>query len=384
MRAIYTILILGILFLMSACSAKKLYVNGDYDAAIHRAVTKLRKKPSHMKSIVALEDAFAAAQNRDLGKIKFLKKDGAPENWDQIFDLYNVIDRRQDKVKSLAQIPSGIRFTDVKSEMASSKQKAASYFYARGEKLLSTGRREDARRAHDHFLKTKKFYQSFKNTDEKINEARFKGTSFVLLTMKNKSGMIIPAQFNQEILKISLTDLNDGWTVFHSTEKSDIPYHYHARFDIMGLAISPERLKESSFEETKEIEDGTRYVLDDNGNVMKDSLGNDIKVKNYKTITCKIIQVQQSKTARITGGLSIYNLGNKQLIKNAPITSDAIFEHASAKVVGDKRAMSKKSKNLVRSRPVPFPSDPDLIMMGSDRLKGMLKDILYQHRGLFY
>ncbi len=380
----YLVVFGGILtLLLSACGAKKYYQSGDYNTAIRLAVKKLRKKPDHMKSMMVLEDAFSAAQNKDLSQINFLKKEGAPENWDKIFIYYGAIKKRQDLVKTLPHVPTGIKMINVEEDMISAKKNAAEYDYAKGVKLLQGNNREDARRAYDHFLSVKKYYSNFKDTDAKLREAQQKGTSYVLFSMRNKSGMIVPAAFEKEILRLNVNDLNGRWVVFHTNEQTGVPYHYHAKFDIMQLVVSPEHLKETSYEDTKKVKDGFDYVLDDKGNVMKDSLGNDIKVERTKTIRCKVIQTAQSKTARISGGLTIYSLETKQLLKNDPVTSDAIFEHHSAKAIGNKDALSAKSRKIIRNRPLPFPTHQALLMTGTDRLKGILKDIIYRHRGLF-
>ena len=46
------------------------------------------------------------------------------------------------------------------------------------------------------------------------------------------------------------------------------------------INISPEQVKEKQFIKEKQIKDGTKTLLDANGNVVKDSLGNPIKVDN--------------------------------------------------------------------------------------------------------
>ena len=43
--------------------------------------------------------------------------------------------------------------------------------------------------------------------------------------------------------------------------------------------------KEKQFIKEKQIKDGVKTLLDSNGNVVKDSIGNPIKVDNFKTIS---------------------------------------------------------------------------------------------------
>ena len=77
----------------------------------------------------------------------------------------------------------------------------------------------------------------------------------------------------------------------------------------------PEEVKENNYSETKEIEDGFDYELDANGNVKKDTAGNDIKIIKYKTIRCNVKELHQFKTARISGTIDYLDNYNNKLLK---------------------------------------------------------------------
>ena len=269
---------------------------------------------------------------------------------------------------------------DVDADLVSSKQKAAEFYYANGQQLLANNNRRDARMAYDEFMKVKGFYQNFKDVDQLLDQSREKGTAYVLFKMENNTGMIMPSGFEQEILKISLARLNDTWTQFHTTEKEGNNYHYYLKFNMSGMAISPEQMKEVHYVESDTIQDGWDYVKDENGNVMKDSLGNDIKTKKFIKVSCNIVETQQFKTATVSGNLDFFNIETQQLIQTVPVRSDATFEHYSAKANGDLRALSAQTKQKIKSRPAPFPSDEQLIMMGTTELKESLKRIITQNK----
>lgn len=381
MKAIILYIISATL-LVSCVTAKKDLVKARYDAAIEKCVKKLRKKPGSFKHMDILEQAFNMAQAQDLNKIQLLKKEGTPENWDQIFSLYSMINKRQSLVKSSPSIPTGIKFTNVEDDMVKSKQNAAEYYYSHASLLLKNNSRFDARKAYEEFQKVKSYYANYKDTDQLLKTAKFQGTSFVQFKMENKSNMIIPAAFEQELLKMTLSQIDDEWLEFHTTARNDVDYNYLIHFRMMSLDISPEQMKETQYIDKMKIEDGWDYVLDSKGNVMKDSLGNDLKVKKYKEISATITEVRQFKTARIGGFLDFKNLESNQLMKSDPVTSDAVFEHFSAIAAGDLRALSAESKKKIQNKPVPFPSTPDLIMMGAANVKSMITNIIYNHKAL--
>ncbi len=368
------------LFVIS-CGAKKNYTNGNYDLAIQQMVKKLRKKPDHFKTLNLLEDAFNIAKVRDLDRINILKQEGTPENWDQIFNIYSKIKTRQNLVKTLTNIPSGISFTNVNEDLVQAKKNAAEYNYQKGIQLLNNNNRFDARKAADEFEAVKRYFNTYKDVDQKINEANSKGISYVLFNMTNETNLIMPKGFEDEILKVSLTDINEKWTRFHTNKQSNINYDYQINFRMMNILVSPEQMREKKYTDVDTIEDGWDYVLDKNGNVEKDTAGNDIKVKKYAEIKCDIIETQQLKTTQVNGSLEFYD-ANNQLLKNAPLVSETVFEHFSAKAIGNLNALKKESKKKIRNRPVPFPSNPEMIFRSSEQIKNMIKDIVYAQRNM--
>ncbi len=376
------VLYLLIVLFIASCSAKKDFVSGRYDLAIQKSVKKLRKKPSNMKHMDILQQAFTIAQQRDLDRIQYLKKEGAPENWDEVFVTYSKIDQRQRLVKTLSQIPMGIKLINVDDEMITAKKNAAEFLYANSERLLKNNNRTDARKAFYQLQKVKSYFTNYRDVDNLLTQAKHLGTTYVFFKMENVSRILIPQDFERELLKMSLTGLNREWTQYHTTALKDLNYDYQILYKITMIDVSPEMVKETQYTDKMSIEDGWEYVLDSRGNVMKDSLGNDIKVKKYKEITCNVIQTEQRKTARISGVLEFHDLNSRQLLKSDPVTADAIFENIGAVAVGDNRALSAASKEKIKNRPVPFPPTPDLIMMGSNTVKSMISDIINRHRGL--
>jgi len=126
------------------------------------------------------------------------------------------------------------------------------------------------------------------------------------------------------------------------------------------LQISPERIGETNYIESKKINDGFRYVLDEDGNVAKDSLGNDIKEKDYRTVRARVTEIQQSKSALIMGKITIQDPINAS-VKAIPFDSEVVFEHLSLTFSGDPRALSSESKELLENAVMPFPATNTLV-----------------------
>jgi hypothetical protein len=378
-----------IIFGISCVSPKKQMDRGNYDAAINSVVRKLKKNPKKDKNINILERSYTLANRQDNERLSFIKLEGSPDKWDEVFNIYTRLKRRQALVNSLPplKLSSGrhIRFEQINydEEIITSKRKAAEFYYTRGSNTLEKGGRMNARAAHDDFMNVKRFFNDYKDVDKKLSDAIFEGTSYVLFKMENASGVPLPPAFEDDLLKISLNDLNRKWLQYHTSQLKDHFYDYVVLVNIRRIEVSPEALKEVHFSESREIEDGSQYVFDDKGNVMKDSLGNDIKVPKFKVITCNLIETQQNKTARIGGTIDFINNENRQLLKSDPITSDFFFNHSTLLAVGDLNALKPETKKRVGGRPLPFPPDPEMIMQSGNILKGMTKNILLSNRRIF-
>ena len=385
-KAIWAFLFVSTVFL-SCQSSKSLLRSGQYDRAIDRSVHKLRKNSTNQKEIPVLEEAYNKAMDADSLRIIFLKKEGRPDNWDEIYSLYSGMKSRQDKVRPLPML----RITDKKfktlhvvdfhfrsydEELMQSKQKAADYFYAHAISLLEKGNRVDAQNAFSDLEKVKEFYPDYKDVNDQMKKAREMGTSHVLLKVKNETRVVIPKDLEQDLLKISPGGLNEKWVRFYSSETKDINYDFFVLIRLKFIDVTPESVKESRFSETREVQDGWQYVKDSRGNVMKDTLGNDIKVPRMVSVSCTVIETQQRKLAHIDGVLEFIDAGNGSVIRSFPIASDSKFENFCAVPLGDVNALKPESLKRLGGKPMPFPNDLDMISQAGVHLKEMAKNIV--------
>ena len=375
-----------ILSLLTGCTSSKKYLQrGRYDSAINKSVKKLIKKPDKEKEIAVLEQAYRMANQSDNDRIKFLKQSGQPEIWDEVFKRLNNMKNRQANVKRLqSSVLAKINFVpiDYDSEIISAKKKAAEYFYVHASELLKKNEKFAARQAYEEFIKVKNYYSSYKDVDRKINDAYVLGVNHVLFKMQNKSGIALPKNFESDLLKISLKELNNKWIDYDTRQDRNIFYDYTIQLNLKLINITPELVKQRDYSESKKVEDGWQYVLNNNGNVMKDSSGNDLKVKKYKTITCYITETHLTKKAIVGGSLDYYDNRTKQLIKTDAVTTESFFDHTFGIAKGDLNAITKKSRQLIRTKPLPFPPNLEMIYRTNENLKKMTKDIINRNKRL--
>ncbi|NOZ45932.1 MAG: hypothetical protein GXO79_04030 [Chlorobi bacterium] len=375
------IIIIGFIVFFSACTSARYHLkHSNYDMATRTAVKKLRKKPGHAKSIEVLKEAYPMANSIDLERIKYLNQDGSPDRWGEIFERYNNLKNRQTLIKSVlpakySQGQLNFNIVDYDKDIISAKHNAADYFYANGQKLLKTGDKFDARKAYAEFKNVKDFYSSYKDIDNLLLTAKNRGISHVLIKSENNTIFKLPASFISSLIPVDLSPLNSEW-VEYSNKKTNQQFDYYIDIQLNKILLSPATIKEKEYTESKEIEDGWEYVLDENGNVKKDSLGNDIKQPKIITISCKVRETIQRRDISLQGRLLYNVVVNNKVLKEVPFGVDNFFENRYATANGDLRALKKETQRLLDNRPVPFPQDMDMIFTAGERLKNVIRDAL--------
>lgn len=383
-KILLTVLVFA--FLLS-CSTRrqmeKTISYGNYDRAINDAIGKLKiNKDRRGKAdiIMLLEEAYVKATARDLENISFLKKDSNPESYLRIFDAYTSLDNRQEAIKPL--LPLYIKgnevrfdFNDYSNEIITYRNSASLQLYNNAQGLLNSKNKFDIRAAYNQLREIEDINPNYKDTRELMNIAHQRGTDFVLVDMINDSGKIIPARLENDLLNFSSYGLNNFWLQFHSTPEEKVNYDFNMKVNLRDINISPEQIRERQIIKEKQIADGKEDLIE-NGKVVKDSLGNAIKVDRLKTVRCEYYEFTQFKASQITGNVEYYNLSNNQLVDAFPISSEFIFEHIYATSRGDRRALDTSLIPFLELRAVPFPTEEQMIFDTGEDLKMQLKQII--------
>lgn len=377
----YSLLILTGIVLASCVSSQKMLQRGQYDRAIDKSAKKLAKKPNNEKELYVLREAFELANMFDLERIEFLEKEGLEESQVEIYQLYERLNRRQDKIRRLpSQVRSQFTFVNYDDDIIESKAAAADISYDSAVAFLEQGGRQNARIAYQQFETANNIYPGYRDVDDKLIEAHTKGINHALFVIENQSDRVLPENFDEELRKATLKELNTFWLNFDTYENPDLDYSYFLVLNIREIEISPETVDRRTFTESREIQDGTRYDLDQNGNVRKDSLGNDIRVPNMVTVSAEVTETTQSKAALVGGSLDIYEIATDQLIKTDNIAVEAVFEHFSAEYSGSSDALSEESKQKVERRMIPFPGTEAMLLDAARLLKDQSKTIIARNR----
>lgn len=381
-----------VLFLVS-CGVKQtqsMLSNGDYDGAINRALDGLRTNKNskgNQDYVYLLEEAFAKAKERDLNDLSLLIKEKNPANLEKIYNLYNQLHNRQDRIRGVLPLrlikenrAAIFPFSDYSNELIASKADLSVYLYDNAKKLLASKNKLVIREAYDDLVYLDKLNPNYKDVRDLMDQAQFRGTDFVLVSTKNDTQMVIPVRLQDDMLDFSTYGINDKWTVYHNKKQSNIAYDFAMIVNFREIKISPEQVREKQFVKEKQIKDGTKPLLDANGVQVKDENGKPIVVDNMKTVTASIYEFTQFKSVQTTAKVEYMDLNSKQLIDAYPLSSEFVFDYIYANYNGDKRACDDTYFQYFDRRAVPFPTNEQMVYDSGEDLKAKLKAIITGNR----
>lgn len=385
----------GLILVLAGCGGVKKTqeaVNtGNYEQAIYRAIDNLadnKTKKGNQPYILLLEEAFAKYTDRELQEISFLEQDGNPANLEARYEKYNTLKEIQNRIRPLLPLTlyeenrdARFRFGNYDREILETKEDLSEYLYTNASQLLAGARTKfDYRQAYDDFRYLEEINPGYGQTRELMEQARNKGLDYVKVTMINDTQQIVPQRLEAELLNFNTYGLDDLWTTYHTNPLEEIEYDYEMQVAFRDIVISPERVSEKQLIQERQIKDGTQFLLDEEGNVVKDSLGNKIEVDRLRSVRCNFYQFTQQKTAHVNGNVAFIDLHTQQALNSYPLASQFIFEHVYANYDGDKRALDNNLVGLLDLAAVPFPSDEQMVYDAGEDLKARLKNILMRQK----
>ncbi|PKA96592.1 hypothetical protein B0O79_0230 [Flavobacteriaceae bacterium MAR_2009_75] len=390
-----TILFISIISLFAACSsikqAQKSINTGNYENAIHTSIDNLAKnktKKANQPYIVLLEQAYIKHTERELERIDFLENDENPAHYEAIYNSFVNLKAIQNKIKALLPLyiaeenrQANFEFNDYQDAIIDSKDDLAEFLYDNASNLLANAtNKRDYRKAYDDFEYLDKIEPGYDDVKRKIEEAYAKGLDYISVDLVNETEQIIPARLEEELLNFNIYGLEDFWTKYHNNTQADVIYDYNMKLALRQINISPERISEKQLVKERQVKDGYKYAVNRDGSIVKDSLGNKVKIDKFKTVSCNFYEFTQFKTAAVSGLVQFTDLKTKQQLSSYPLASEFIFEHIYANYDGDKRAIDNDQLSLLKLKAIPFPSNEQMVYDAGEDLKAGLKSILRRQK----
>lgn len=382
-----SILMLSLLSCGSTQKATSHLQTGNYVDAFNTSIAKLNKdktKKSSQKHIPLLKEAYTKAAESDKKQIKILQKEGTPESLKKIYGKYLNLDIRQDEVRALQPLyykgkEMTFKFEDYTDEIKKSKDNYSASLYNFAIKNLK-GDHLAARKAYKYLEDLIYINPDYKsNLNDLLQKAKNKGSSFVFITLKNNVKNISNDSI-KDFTSINAANFNNQWVIYHNKKDRKIKYDYQVDIAFDKLTIIPEKTEQQTVPQEAKIQDGWKYQLDANGNVMKDDKGNDIKTPKYKIIRAEVALYQQNKSSKLDGTITIKDLKKGTVLSTKPEFGEAKFQHVYGKYRGDQRAIEQKYHKALQSKAVPYPKDYEFIKYSVNNFKQKVTALLSQQQ----
>jgi hypothetical protein len=384
----------SILFFIACSGVKKTQEalnSGNYESAIYKALDNLienKTKKGNQPFVLLLEEAFKKNTERELKEIAFLQKGGNEANFEAIFKGYLNLRAIEERIKPLLPLPiyeeqrdAKFKFSDYDDKIIAAKIRLSDYLYGNATNLLANAlQKNDYRKAYDDLKYLDEINPNYNEVRNKIQEAQQKGLDFVQVNLINDTEQIIPARLEEELLNFNTYGLNNLWTEYHTNPLKNIKYDYEMNVVFRSINITPEQVREKQISKEKQIIDGFTYALDRNGNQVKDSLGNKIKIDKFKTVKADFYQFTQFKAVQVAGNVNFIDLKSNQQLNSYPLASEFIFQHIYANYDGNKLALENDLVALLGLAAVPFPSNEAMVYDAGEDLKAKIKSIITRQR----
>ena len=387
-----SLLIATLLTILISCSSRKRVEksinSGNYDKAIYDALDKLdtnKSKKSKEDYVLMLKDAYVKASERDLNSIQFLKKDNNPEHYQKIYETYQHLKSRQEAIKPLMPLQGNnktinFKFNDYSNDIITARDETSDYLYEKGLGLLDSDSKATIRESYNVFSYIETINPNYEKTRQFIEEAHVRGTNYVIVDIENQTDQMIPNRLEADLLNFDTYGLNQFWTVYNANQDPNITYDYAMKLQLKRINISPEQIKEKEILRDQNIVDGWQYKLDEKGNVLKDTLGNDIKIDKIVNVRARYSEYTQIKSTQVIGNVVYIDLKSNQVVDNFTIDSEFVFQNIFADFRGDKKALTRDDLNLINNLQIPFPSNEQMVYDTGEDLKLKLKNIINSYR----
>ena len=386
-----TLLLLLMVFVTSCVTKKKVeraLTSGNYNEAISNAIDKLQSNKDAKRNqdyILLLKDAYDKANARDIDAIASLKASNNPELYKRVYETYSVLIQRQNAVKPLLPLQVNgrevfFKSKDYNTDISLARENVSDHYYEKGIDLLEGDDKSQIREAYATLAYIEKINPNYEKTRDLMQEAHERGTVHVVVSIQNQTNQIIPARLEDALLDFDTYGLNQFWAEYHAYTNDSLDYDYAMQLQLARITISPEQVREREVIRQQRIKDGWKYKLDSNNNVMKDSLGNDIKEDKFIDVRARLIETTQYKEAQVAANVIFTDLKAQQNLEQFNIDSIFIFENLYARYRGDRRALTREDRDFVRQRAIPFPTNEQMVFDTGEDLKAKLKAIIVDYR----
>ena len=325
--------------LMASCSTtkkfEKLYYTKEYDKVIQSLAPDICKGDKDAGRINLVAASYHNANQADHARIQALKASGQPDVWPEIYQRYCSMKGRNE---ALACFPKEVKKAmnyvklDLDDDMMVARNKAESFLVAKANQLLSTGSKADAEAAGQYIAQLRRTNRENPNLMNLRKKQTFCLADAVTIGISEEKNL--PENVTRAILEFAEGEV--PYVLAHSKA-----YSAMVAVNIEEMAISPIRLDEVTFEETRE--------------------GKTVSVTDHS----------QTKSATLKGNVE-YRDAEGRRIGVVPFEVKSAFKNDYTTIKGDREACSAETLSRLDTHPVPVPTDESMLIDAAKKLNDLL------------
>ncbi len=358
-RFFYSVLFAFILF--SCSTGRKALDRGDYYQAISKAVERLQSDPGNRNAIQVVKEGYPLAIQYYQEEIDLALSGNQRFKWGE---TVRIMEQVNDLSEQIRKVPAARRLVEYPkiytSEMRPAKEKAAGEAYQEALALLTSGNKDNARQAYQHFLKADQYIPGYEDVNNLIRESKRLATYTVIVEQAPVFTEMYPLSsdfFYDRVLGMLKYNFPEkGFVNFYSeSEAGSFKIEYPdmvLRMGFYDFRIGRNQHSESEQPLSKSVEERVKVTR-------KDTVFYETKVRTYKG-TIKIINDQV-----LAEGLLKYDIidfHQNKILATERVPGQFMWSNAHGIYVGDKEALEQNHVALLNNRAAPLPSPQDLFM----------------------
>ena len=322
--------------MLTACNTtKKLYEAQQYDEVIQRVAPDICDGDLNAKQINYVAASYHKANQADHERIQALKASGQPDVWPEIYQRYCSMKGRNEALSCFpTKVKNGMNYVklDLDDDMTVARNHAEAFLVAKSNQLLGTGSKADAMEAENYIQQL----------------ARTNRDNAKLLDLRKKQAFCLAESVTigisderdlPEMVAHAILDFAEGEVPFALAHSK--AYSAMVVVNIDEMEISPIRLDEVTFEETRE--------------------GKTVSVTDHS----------QNKSAKMKGSIAYYDIDSRR-IGAVPFEVTSTFKNDYTTIKGDREACSAETLSRLNTKPVPVPTDESLFIDAAKRLNDLI------------
>ena len=363
------ILLISLLIFNGCSSGKKSLQRGNYYDAVMKAVNRLRSKPNQKKAQETLRNGYPLSVDWFLDQSKNLMASNDPKKWRNAVYNYEKINQMYEAIRrspgALNVIPNPQSYF---SELVESKNKAAEESYDAGLLALNSNTREGAKQAYYNFVEADRFVPGFKDTRDKISEAKYYATLKVVVNQIPVPSLQykVTADFFQEKVQEFLNSYNTN----------EFVRYYSPREAQVENLEQPDQLMKIQFQDfivgQTHVKEKVENLVKENVKVGELEIKKDSVVDVYGEVKAKLTTFHKEVISSGVLNMLVVDAHNQEVLFSENFASEFVWFTEWAYFNGDERALSKEQLAICNKKEIPPPPPQDLFIAFTDPIYNQL------------